>query len=110
MRSNEFNADDASLGAPELTIGGAVYRGRVLSIVEWFAFKERMDAIPTPASATSEPELAERLAGRQVLMLEFLRAVFAAAAPADPIAALETLGLVAVARAFNAFFSHQLHA
>lgn len=110
LTPHTFNADDETAAAPELTIGGAVYHGRVMSIAEWFGYKARFDAIEAMPKAADGTRTPESLDASAALAGDFLRAIFPPASGVDPIAELERRGFVAVTKAFSAFFAHHLYA
>lgn len=132
-----FDADAhaRAMAAPELTLDGYRYRGRVLSVTEWLPYWERLLSLEARKAAREEAQKTnhERLAAAVpdtiVELLEeppapaaqewlrlyrmYLEAVFPRRrfrpfwAP-DPVARLAALPGNALAGAFERFFTHQL--
>jgi len=112
--SATHNADASATKRPELTVDGITYHGRILSIVEWMAFKDRF------AAYEQEARTLEAIEAVRLLMLDYLRAtfppivtrrgLFRRRVTIDPIAGLASLGLRDISEAFSLFFGHQLYA
>jgi hypothetical protein len=118
-----FDADAFATEPPELRIGGRVYVGRLLSITEWFAFKDRLTAQAAAEKAEGETKRPATMEAARQLMLEFLRAMFPPLTQRDwrrsgglrrviidPIDVFESRGLRDVQTTFVRFFIHQRHA
>src|SRR5690349_5289321 len=101
-----FDADEETVEAPELRLGGVVYKGRVISIAEWFTFRDRFAEQGEREKAA--PEDASVFAQGPLIMLDFLRATFPAASGVDPIAEIERRGDLAIRKTFSVFFGHTL--
>jgi hypothetical protein len=108
-----FDADALATEAPELKIGGRLYVGRVLSIVEWSKYLDRF-------LAASEQELADfgtegvvrsaTMLANHDFCVEYLRAVVVIPEGApDPVALLELQGERLLKQVFAHFFGHQCY-
>jgi hypothetical protein len=76
-----FNADAiaAAQEAPMLTVGGLLYRGRLLSIEQWLPYWERMqdmDRRHSGVAGVPAPDMPAALRERARFFREYLRAVF----------------------------------
>jgi hypothetical protein len=116
--STAFNADVITAPPPDMLVEGRLFRGRVLSIAEWFAFKDRLLAYEAIERAEGDSPKPETVDGARLLMLEYLRAVFPPVTvrmglrsrTIDPIDAIAAAGLRVTRTTFAHFFGHQLHA
>lgn len=115
-----FDADAFATEPLELRIGGAVYRGRILSIVEWMGWKDRLVRHEEIEKAEGDQPKPETAQASLELMLAYMRDVFPPVVKRsgllrrrvtiDPIAVFERRGARDTRTAFARFFGHQLHA
>lgn len=109
----DFDADAIAGELPRIRIGAHWFTGRVLSIVEWLAFRERLLAQEARERAEGVHATPETLAASRAICAEFLRAIFAPTRvrwwhlrPLDPIAQLERHAPHVLEEAFTSFFVH----
>lgn len=111
--STVFDADALATEPPELKIGGRVYRGRVLSIVEWTPYLERFLVMVGREVEDLQKDELLSLATMQAsheFCAEYLRAVLPRRWPRpDPVALLERQGSRLLKQAFTGFFAQQCY-
>lgn len=113
---SHFDADAlaAAHEEPTIQVDRFVYRGRLLSVLEWLPFWERLQALEAKAVAEHADAAVARLRERQAFHADYLRAVFPKRdfrfwAP-DPVAHILKKPLDDVDRIVGFFFTLQARA
>lgn len=111
-RFNHFDADAylATQEVPVIVVGALVYRGRLLSLLEWLPIAEAIDALDERQKAGGKVPPREFIrVYRKYLRMVFPRRRFVFWAP-DPVAELFKLPWGAVTEAIRSFFALQAQA